>query len=132
MEETYKKASKNKVRFITTIGSLTVEDLWDIPLTSARGVSLDNIAKELNKAVKNSEEESFVLPVIDKRKSLDELKFEIVKDIIKTQLTARDARKNAALKKETKQRILALIADKENDELAGKSKEDLLKMVEDL
>lgn len=132
MDELYKKASKRKLRFQTTVGYVSVEDLWDIPLINKKnGMSLDNIAKTLNKELKLEEEESFVITTT-KRKTIVELKFEIVKDVIKTKLADKLIKETAVLRKANKEKILALIVDKEDDELRGKSKEELEKMIADL
>jgi len=66
----FEKASRSKLRFMSTKGLLTVEDLWDIPLTSKNGVSLDDIAKSLHKQIKESEETSFVEEVSKKNTEL--------------------------------------------------------------
>jgi len=68
----FETASKNKLRFSSIKGNLTTEDLWDLPLTSKSGrICLDNIAKQLYKELKDSTEESFVLPktIINKDKN---------------------------------------------------------------
>lgn len=131
MDELYKKASKQKLRFKTQKGNVSVEDLWDIPLTSKKCVSVDDIAKTLNKELKTDQDESFVITTA-KRKTVTELKFEIVKDVIKTRLADIKTRENAVLRKASKEKILELIADKENDELRSKSKAELEKMIADL
>ena len=131
MDELYKKASKQKLRFRSEKGLVSVEDLWDIPLLSKRSTSVDNIAKLLNAELKTDMEESFVIPVT-KQKTITELKFEIVKDVIKTRQEDAKLRENKSLKKANKERIMALIADKENDELKGKTKAELEKMIFDL
>ena len=46
-------ASRNKLRVPTTKGDLTVEQLWDLPLKSANGLSLDSIAIALNKQLES-------------------------------------------------------------------------------
>ena len=86
----FEKASRLKLRFDTPKGMITTEDVWDLPLTSRNGASLDNLAKDLNRTIKETEEESFVA---DKsaRNTVLELKFDIVKHIIevkKAELTA--------------------------------------------
>ena len=77
MDELYKKAVMRRLRFKTTRGNLSVEDLWDIPLTSSTGLSVDIIAKALNNELKTNAEESFVTPK-NKKKTITELKFELV------------------------------------------------------
>ncbi|MCK5610619.1 hypothetical protein KAR91_52590 [Candidatus Pacearchaeota archaeon] len=127
----FEKASRLKIRFRTDKGDLTVEDLWDLPLTSTRGISLDDIAMDLNKAVKDSEEESFVLKKNEANDTLD-LMFGIVKHIIKIKIDENDARIKASENKAKKEHLLSVIADKESDALKGKSIEELKKLVEDL
>jgi len=131
MDELYKKASKRKLRFDTPKGLISIEDLWDITLISKNGISVDNIAKALNKELKDNAEESFVSP-ITKRKTITELKFEIVKDVIKTRLEEVRIQEKATLRKSNKEKILGIIADKEDEKLKKTSLVNLRKMVEEL
>ncbi|MCP4374004.1 MAG: hypothetical protein GY797_38755 [Deltaproteobacteria bacterium] len=117
-------ASRRKLRFPTRKGNLTAEDLWDLPLTSKNGASLDNLAKSLNKEIKETDEESFVEAKSTVSKDL-ETKFAIVKRVIVVRLEQVEKRKNAKVAKEKREQILRLIADKENDQLASKSLEEL-------
>ena len=126
----FEKATKEKVRFATKKGVLCVEDIWDLPLTSAKGVSLDNLARRFNKKLKEVKEESFVeKPIPDPEKTLVELKFELVKRVIEIKVAERDKRKKAAERKEKKEKILSIIADKQDESLKGTSLEDLQKML---
>lgn len=132
MDELYKKASKRKLRFKTDHGNISVEDLWDVPLISrTHNLSIDNIAKALNKELKADEEESFVTPVT-KKKTVTELKFEIVKDIIKTRLADQLVKETAVLRKANKEKILSIISDKKDEKLKKTSLANLEKMVADL
>lgn len=127
----FEKASRQKLRFETSRGMVTTEDLWDMPLTGTTGFSLDGLAKRLNKAVKESADESFV--VKKKRASaVLELKFEIVKRVIEVKLEDIERKEKAAENRVKKERILDIIADKEDDELKGESITKLKKMVKKL
>lgn len=127
----FEKASRLKLRFTTIKGDVTVEDLWDMKLTSRNGFDLDTVAKNLNTAVKESGEESFVAKRNTKNAILD-LKFEIVKHIIKVKMDEADVADKAAENKSKKATILGIIANKQNEELAGKSVDELTKMAESL
>jgi len=120
----FEVATKKKLRFVTRKGNLTAEDLWDLPLTSKTNASLDNLAKSLNKEIKESAEESFVEAKSAVSKDL-ETKFAIVKRVIEVRLESANKMKLAHKAKEKREQILRLIADKENDALAGKSIEEL-------
>lgn len=129
----FEKAFKEKFRFDTPQGQITVEDLYDIPLTSVNKnrANLDDIARGLSKQLKEQEIESFVIkpPKADEATAV---KFEIVKHIIAERLKAAEEAAVAKKNKEKKQQILALIAQKETEQLAGQSIDDLRKMVENL
>jgi len=127
----FEKAARLKVRFGTEVGNVAAEDLWDMPLLSQNGVCLDNVAKFINKALKESSEESFVT-VKNPVNKLLELKLDIVKHIIKVKLDERKTAKDVLLKKQQKEKILAIISDKEDESLKGMDVEDLKKMVADL
>lgn len=121
----FEKISRIKLRFETSQGMLTVEDLWDIPLTSARGrANLDDIARDLSKKLKDTETESFVVKV-PKADEATQLAFDLVKHVIEVRLAENEAAQLAKTNKEKKQRILALIAKKENEQDEGRSLEDL-------
>jgi chemotaxis signal transduction protein len=127
----FEKASRLKLRFGTSRGNITTEDVWDLPLTSPNGACLDDLAKSLNKAVKDSGEESFVV----KRNTVNTtlaLKFDIVKHIIKVKLEELEARETAAATKAKKEKILNIIADKEDDSLKNTSVDKLKEMLADL
>ena len=127
----FEKASRLKLRFSTSKGDITVEDLWDLKLTSRNGFDLDSVAKSLNTAVKESGEESFVLKRNTKNAILD-LKFEIVKHIIKVKMDEAEVAEKSAENKSKKETIMTIIANKQNEELEGKSVDELTKMAESL
>ena len=103
-----------------------------MPLTGgAQRTSLDALAQALSKEVKDSGEESFVT----KKTGADavlELKFEIVKRVIKVRLDEMELRQNAATLKAQERKLDGLIADKEDEALKAMSVDDLKKMREAL
>jgi hypothetical protein len=121
----FTKASRIKLRFDTPKGLLSVEDLWDLPLTSATGkANLDDIAKAAFQALKGSEVVSFVM----RDKVADptvQLRFDIIKFIIDTRLAENEAASTAQVNKERKQKFLALIEQKEFEQVASKSLDEL-------
>lgn len=115
----FEKATRIRLRFETSRGNLNVEDLWKLPLTE-----LDKLAIALNKQLKEASEESFIKTKTNNTVLL-ELRFEIVKHIIDTLLAENEEKKKAADKKAKRDQLLELIAKKENQELEGKSLEEL-------
>lgn len=119
-------ASKQKLRFTTTKGLLSTEDLWDLPLTT-----LNDLAQFLNKQVKEAGEESFIEVKSSANEKLDNM-FEIVKHIIKVKLAERETLKVAKENATKKAQILELIHQKKNESLASMPVEELEKMLADL
>lgn len=79
----FEKATKIKLRFDSNLGRLSVEDLWDLPLqtTKSNGTSLDSIARDVYKQIKESDTISFVDDTKNTNEELN-LKLEILKHII--------------------------------------------------
>lgn len=120
----FEYAVRNKVRFPFK-GMISVEDLWDLSLTN-----LDSIYKMLNKQVKQSEEESLLATKTSVDTEL-EVQIEIVKYIVSVKLKEQEAREKAAAKKAQKQKIMSIIATKEDEALKNSSVDDLRKMLDD-
>lgn len=125
----FEKASRLKLRFETDKGLLTVEDLWNIPLTSTTGkVNLDDVARGLHAHLKNEINVSFVNP--DKTADpVTNLKFDIVKHVIAVRLAEANAAALERSKKEKKQHLMEIIARKEDEALSGASLEELRAMI---
>lgn len=120
----FEVAVRNKMRFPFK-GMVSVEDLWDMSVEN-----LDTIFKTLKTQLKTVQEESLLNTKTKEDKELD-VRIEIVKYIVKTKLEEKEAQLNAKTKREEKQKILALIANKENEALQGKSIEELKAMLEE-
>jgi hypothetical protein len=132
MTNIFEKASRLKLSFASVKGSLTVEDLWDLPLTSKNGCDLDTIAKAVNKDLKASEEESFVTPASNPQRSLLELRLEILKHIIVT----RQAENQAALARKGREaelnRLVEILAKKQDEAMMGMTPEEIQARINEL
>lgn len=125
VESIFEYATRNKVRF-SFRGLISVEDLWDLSLTN-----LDSIYKELNKQSKQSEEES-LLNIKTQEDELLNVQIEIVKHIVSVKLAEKEAREKASAKKAQKQKIMSIIAAKQDEALQNSSIDELQKMLDEL
>ena len=124
-------ASRLKFKFPTSVGQVSVEDLWDLPLTSARGANLDDTAKVLHKGLKDADEISFVKPAVKKTVEL-QAKFDIVKYVIDVKMAERDSAAEASEKAAKKQKLLAKLAEKQEQKLDTLSEDEIKAMIEAL
>lgn len=120
----FKKAVQRKLRFKGINGLMNVEDLYDLPLTSSGRNSLDNLAKSVNKILKESEEESFVTTT-SRVDSDNTLRLDILKEIIADKVAENEKARTAVEKKQQKQTLLALLANKQAEEQGALSKEEI-------
>lgn len=133
MENMFEYATRNKLRFTSQVGALSVEDLWDLPLTdSRRGATLDNIAKEVNKQLKEEAEESFVVKSTNRRKKTLEIQLEILKHIIGVKMEETEAAKQRSANKKERERLLEILAQKEDESLKSQSADDIRKRLAEL
>ena len=124
-EKMFETAVRNKYRYPYK-GSITTEDLWDLPLTG-----LDSIYKALNKQVRQSQEDS-LLEVKSKENETLETQIEIVKHIVAVKQEEAAARVMQKENAEKRRRIMEIMADKQDEELKNKSVEDLQKILDGL
>lgn len=127
----FESATKKKLRFPSSSGLLSTEDLWDLPLLGDKrnSVNLDDIAKNLNKKIKESEEDSFVKKPSSVNSDL-KLQFDVVKHIIDVKIEEDAKRADAAAKRERNERIMEIIERKQDQELESKSLDELKSLLE--
>lgn len=113
----YKEAAQLCLLFPSIRGSLSVTDLFELPLTSRNGFDLDNVAKSVNLALKEEAEESFVEKSTNPTKARLQLMLDIVKDVIETK--QEQAKKATRLKanQSEKARLLEVLHGKKDQEL---------------
>lgn len=121
-------ATRMQYRFPIS-GSITVEDVWQLPLKPRQGrrePSLEELAQTLHERLEALPKRSFV---DDETATTDpenlSTKLEIVKIIIQTKKTEAQAKQGAVAKASKLNELDALIARRKQDEMAGKSVEEL-------
>lgn len=112
----FEKASRAGLRFTTSKGMATADDLWNLPLTSTGNLNLDDIARSISAKIKESEVESFVHKST-KANDLEKLRLDIVKRIIEVKLEENETRKNAKENEERKRALLQALSNKKAESL---------------
>src|SRR6185437_1959996 len=121
----FEVATRNKFRFPIR-GLISVEDLWVLSLTN-----LDSIFKTLNSELKQIKEESLLNTKSNADKELD-MKIEIVKYIVAVKIEEENSKLQAKEKKEQKQKIMEILAVKQDENLQNMTPEELKDMLEKL
>ena len=122
----FERATKQKIRYRTFAGIFTTEDLWDVPLES-----LDEIAVAMNRDIKKSSSESFINKE-NKVPAHKKLAFDVVKRVIEVKLLDKERAAKAAETRAKKEKIMELIAKKQEEAFSEQSLEDLQEKLNDL
>ena len=122
----FELATRERYRF-PWHGLISVEDLWQLPQEE-----LNNIYKQLMDSKRKTEVDSLM---VDKTKESSQALDNCI-DIVKYIFQYKEDQKNEAIKAkekaEKKQRILELMAKKQDEAMAEKSVEELEAMLEEL
>jgi hypothetical protein len=122
----FEKATRTKLRFKHKKGMIGVEDLWDLKLKP----DLDELAQASHKKLQDT-----VQSFVDSRSKTDaeeQLRMDLLKHVIGVKLAEQQAKKDLQARKEKKNRIMEIMAAKQDEELKGKSLADLQKMMDEL
>lgn len=122
----FETATRRKLRFQTTRGNLTVEDLWDVPLTV-----LDEAYKGLSRQIREAEDDS----LLAKRDSGAEeatIKRDLVKHVVEVRQAEATEKRNREARRAQAARVRELIAQKQDEALSGKSTEELAALLAEL
>lgn len=125
MEKMFEFATRSKMRFPFK-GQISVEDLWDL-----RVEDLDTVFKTLNKQIKQTKEESLLATKTTEDTILD-TKIAIVKYIFDVKVQETNTRLLEKERKEKRQKIMSILATKQEQELQNKSVEELQKMLDQI
>jgi len=115
----FEQATRKAIRFASTNGNITTEDLWNLSLEK-----LDVIAIAINKQLKESKEESFIKTKSNENSILD-LKLEIVKHIINVKIAEKEQRENDIVIRQKRAEILEELEKKKKENLSTKTVEEL-------
>ena len=118
----FEVAVRNKFRYPYK-GVIATEDLWDLSVQQ-----LDGIFKTLKSQEKKAQEES----LLNTRTPEDEVlatKIEIIKHIVNTKLEEAKQAERAKEAHDQKQKILGILAEKQDEDLRNKTPEELIAML---
>lgn len=122
----YKVASKMKLRFATVKGNLSVEDLWDLSL-----IALDKMAVAIDDEISKSPRKSFIAETTPENE-VAKLKLNILKDIIETKMKEKNDKESEKRKQSERNKLLEILAKKEEASLENLSIEELRKKIAEL
>jgi hypothetical protein len=125
----FEYATRNKIRFSSSRGELTIEQLWDVPLRSKDDLNLNAVAQAASKALKAASEESFVETARTALHVKLEATLEIVKHVIGVKLAEEEAAQTRAANKLEKERLLQILAEKQDGKLSALSESELKKRI---
>ncbi len=120
-------ASRDKVRFDTSKGEISSEELWDLSLQS-----LDVLAKAANKKLKDAETEISFISTKSKSNTELELKLEILKHIIGVKMEEKDALKNRQEKQNQLRFLQDLKEKKKTEQMESLSVEEIEQRIAEL
>ena len=118
-------SAKKKLRFSTNRGQLTVEQLFDLPLTAKDGFSLDMVARSINQELKAAGDESFVSSGKNPANAELTLKLEVVKAVIADREADNAAKSEAKATQAELAQLEGLLLNAQHAELAKLSKTEL-------
>lgn len=114
---TFEFVIRNKLRFPSSKGELSFEQLWDVPLRSNDNFNLNSVAVAADKALKDVSEN-----FVDNSKSVAvavrQAVFETVKYVIDRKLEEEDASKKRASNKLEEQKLMKVLAERQDEKLS--------------
>jgi len=123
----FESATRQKLRFDTPKGALSVEALWDLPMTSTTGkLSLNDIGVGLQHALRDMGDFSLVdTAKPDPERTKIALRLDIIKSIIATKQAENAAQSAALHNKAEREKLMGLLAQKQDAALMGLSEAEI-------
>lgn len=124
MSDIFHYALRNKLRFKVQRGTITTEQLWDLPLNSRTGDSLESVARDLYAEISSLPAVPFTTtaPVTQTHA---ERRLEVVKAVIADKQKEASARAEATLRAQEVERLRDALAQKKGEALASMSIEEI-------
>lgn len=119
------EASRVALRVSTIKGVLSVEQLWQLPLTQL-AASIKEVKKSL---VKDNDDDLSFLSETTVVNKIDQLRFDILKEIYLTKKSEAEEAKTKQETKEHNEKIMKFIYEKQEKSLGDKSIEELEKLL---
>lgn len=124
----FQEASRVGLRFETTQGVLSTEQLWQLSLTALATI-VRNLKKQATKD--NDDELSFLDEKSTPVDKTVELRFNVAKEVYIAKKEQTEAVRDASSKKAHNEKILALIAEKREGSLRDMSEEQLTALLKE-
>lgn len=121
--------AKSKARFQTPRGPLSVEDLFDLPLTG--NFSLDTVSTTVLAELDATPRKSLVVTTTKSDKII-EAKIEVLKEIIEFKQSELAAKEQAISNKQKKAKLLDALEELEKGAISKMTKEEILKELANL
>lgn len=131
MSNLFEQASRAKLRFTSIKGPLSTEQLWDLPLLSKNGFSLDDVAKAAKRELDLASEESFV-KATSPEKTAAELRLDVVKHVISVRIAENDAATKRTERAALRKQLTEALAEKQIDTIKGMSVEEIQRKLDEL
>lgn len=128
----FEYATRNKIRFPSSRGDLTLEQLWDVPLRATDGFDLNAVARAANKAWKEVSEENFVEQTRTPKHLRLEVALEVVKHVIDAKLADEAAAKKRAENRKERELLLAALAEKQVGKMSEMTEQQIRKRIAQL
>lgn len=124
----FELALRKKLRWVTSRGLMSLEELWEIPLTSKDGFNLDAIGLAAEDALA-AHGRSLVKRTKSPDEALASLRFDIVKYVISTKVAEDEDAKTRASNKKELEKLLKIKEERQNQELLGIDGDELDKRI---
>lgn len=129
----FERAVRAKLRFQTSAGTISTEDLFDLQLSSPNGrLDLDRVGRQILSDLKAYDEVSLVEIRPNLAKIDLQLKLEIVKHVIEAKKVEASAAETKVKNEARRHKLLEVLAKKQDASLEGMDEAQILAELESL